>query len=151
MSNIDKLKADLTDAVKSKDSHRVETLRGLISSIHNEEIAKRSKGGDSTLSEAEVVAVLQKEAKKRKESAEVYGSAGRSDLENKERAEIVIIEEYLPEGLKDEEVLEIVKGIVSGGEDNFGKVMGMAMKEISGRADSRVVSAIVKRLLGETE
>jgi len=151
MSNIDKLKADLTDAVKAKDSHKVETLRGLVASIHNEEIAKRSKDGDSTLSEAEVVSVLQKEAKKRKESAEVYGGAGRNDLENKERAELVIIEEYLPAGLKDEEVGDIVKKIVSAGEDNFGKVMGIAMKEVAGRADSSVVSAVIKKLLGETE
>ena len=150
MLNIDKLRADLTDAVRAKDSHKTETLRGLIASIHNEEIARRSKEGNSTLSETQMVAVLQKEAKKRKESAEVYGGAGRSDLENKERAELAIIEEYLPAGLKDEEVLEIVKGIVSGGEDNFGKVMGMAMKEVAGRADSQVVSAIVKELLGET-
>lgn len=151
MSKTDKLRDALTGAVKAKDSHKAETLRGLIASIHNEEIAKRSKGEDAALSDEEIVTVLQKEVKKRKESAEVYGGAGRSDLENKERAEVSIIEEYLPAGLLDEEVMEIVKGIVSGGEDNFGKVMGMVMKEVAGRADSRVVSTAVKKLLGETE
>ena len=150
MSNIDKLRADLIDAIKKKDSQTVETLRGIIASIQSEEIAKRPKGGDSTLNDAEVITILQKEAKKRKESAEIYKKAERSDLEDKERAELVIIEEYLPAGLEEKEVEEIVKGIVSGGGDNFGKVMGMAMKEVSGRADAEVVSAIVKKLLGET-
>ena len=148
MSLTDRLKSDLNEALRAKLTHKVETLRGLIASIHNEEIAKRSKRGDPILSEEEAVTILQKEVKKRKESAEVYGGAGRSDLEDKERAEIAIIEEYLPSPLERGEVEKIVSDIISGGEDNFGKAMGMAMKKVAGRADSGMVAEIVKVKLG---
>jgi len=151
VAKIDELKSALVEAQKTKEVHKVETLRGLLASIHNEEIAKRSRGDDSTLSDDEIILVLQKEAKKRKESAEVYGGANRSELEEKENKELSMIEEYLPAALTRDEVHAIVKNVVDNGEDNFGKVMGMSMAEIVGRADAKLVTEVVKEHLRETE
>ena len=151
MSLIENLKSDIAVALKSKDAPRTETLRGLLASVHNEEIAKRSKTGNSDLSDEEVISVLQREAKKRKESIEIYGKAGRADLENKEKDELIIIESYLPPALSENELEAIVKNAISGGETNFGKVMGSVMKEVAGRADSKVVTEIVKKNLGGGE
>jgi len=148
MSLTDSLKSDLNGALKSNDSGKTETLRGLLASIHNEEISKRSKGGDSDMSDEDVVNVLQKEAKKRREASEIYGKAGRKDLEDKENAELSVIESYLPPQLSESEIDGIVKKIVSGNENNFGQVMGKVMKEIAGRADSKLVSEIVKKNIG---
>lgn len=151
MSNIDKLKEALTDAVRARESQRVETLRGLLASIHNEEISKRSGGPDKDLSNGEVDSILRREAKKRKESAEIYGKAKRGDLESKELSELAIIEGFLPAGLTDEEVVKIVKNVAPPGEENFGKIMGAVMKEIAGRADARIVSEVVRKFMGDTE
>jgi len=151
MSLIDDLKSDILEALKSKNAQKVETLRGLVASVHNEEIAKRSKGDGGELSHEEVIAVLQKEAKKRKESAEVYGKARRDDLESKEKEELLMIESYLPAALEESQIEEIVKKVVSSGEDNFGKVMGAVMKEVAGRADAKVVTEIVKKHLSDGE
>jgi len=151
MSNLDRLKESLVSALKAHESEKLETIRGLLASIHNEEIAKRSKGSDEDLSDEEVDSVLRRETKKRKESAEVYGKAGRDDLESKELREVAIIEEYLPAELTRREVVKIVKDVYGAGEENFGKVMGAVMKEIAGRADARVVSEVVKEFVGDTE
>ena len=151
MSKVEELKSALIEAQKAKEASVIETLRGLLASIHNEEIAKRSKGDDALLSDDEIVSVLQREAKKRKESAEVYKGAGRDELEEKENKELSIIEAYLPKALTEEEVTVIVKGVVEKGEDNFGKVMGASMKEVAGRADAKLVTQVVKECLGQTE
>jgi len=151
MSNIDKLKEALADSVRAKESEKAETLRGLLANIHNEEIAKRSKGSDEALSEDEINSVLRRESKKRKESAEIYGEAGRDDLESKELNELTIIEEYLPAGLGRDEVVKIVKDVAPAGEENFGKVMGVVMKEVAGRADARIVSEVVREFIGGAE
>lgn len=151
MSQLEKLKTDLKSALKLKDSQKVETLRGMLASIHNEEIAKRSKSGESDLTEEEVTVVLQKEAKKRKEAIEIYSKADRRDLEDKERAELETISAYLPKELSRDEIEKIVRDVVSLGEDNFGKVMGGVMKEVAGRADASLVSEIVKNHLTDAE
>jgi len=151
MSLVEKLKADLNDALRAKAHQKSETLRGLLAGIHNEEIAKRTKGGEGDLSDHDVTSVLQKEAKKRRESAEVYGKAGRADLEGKEKEELVLIESYLPARLSESQIEEIVEKVLAGGEKNFGKVMGPVMKEVAGRADAQVVTELVKKHLGDGE
>jgi uncharacterized protein len=150
-SQLERLKKDLTDALKSKDPNRVNTIRGLIASVHNEEIAKRSKGVESEMTNEDVIKVLQKEAKKRKEAIEIYSKAGREDLESKEKAELEVISAYLPEEMSREEVESVVDKVLSSGETNFGKVMGGVMREVAGRADASLVSEIVKGRLSETE
>jgi len=151
MALIDDLKSDATSALKANESQKAEALRGLVASIHNEEIAKRSKGGGGELFDEEVIAVLQKEAKKRKESIEVYGNAGRSDLEQKEKDELSIIESYLPPALDESEIEKVVNKILASGEENFGKAMGAVMKEVGGGADANLVAEIVKKNLGGRE
>ncbi len=151
MSLTEGLRSNISEALRAKDSRKVETLRGLLADIHNEEIAKRSRGNASEITDEEIIAVFQKEAKKRRESIEIYSKAGRADLETKEKDELTVIESYLPPALSEAEVETIVKKAISGGESNFGKVMGIAMKEIAGRAESKVVTEIIKRNLGGGE
>lgn len=148
----EKINQDLKDAMKSKDGLRLGTLRMVSAAIHNREIEKKGKREDS-LSEEELLEVLGKEAKKRKESAEAYEKGGRNDLAEKERSELNIIKYYLPPELDDNEIRliieETIKDLGEGlTEKDFGKVMGKAMPKLKGRADSSKVSMIVKEALG---
>lgn len=151
MSLIDDLKSDVTEALKSGDTEKAETLRGLAASIHNEEIARRSKEGEGELHYEDALAVLRREAKKRKEAADIYRDAGREDLEGKESRELKIIEFYLPPPLDQAKVEKIVEKVISTVGDNYGRVMGAVMKDVDGRADAKLVTEIVKKHLGGGE
>lgn len=144
-----KLTDDLKDAMKSGDNFRVGVLRMVLSALHNKEIEKKSKGGEAILSDDEIADVLFKESKKRKEAAEIYSKAGRSDLFEKETGELEIIQKYLPERLSEEEIEKIVKTVIekvgAKGANDFGKVMAEAMKELKGKADASLVSEIIKK------
>ena len=143
MALLDQIKGDVKEALKARNALRAETLRGLVSSLNNEEIACRSNSKEFT--DEVALKVLQGEAKKRKEAIEVYSGAGREELAEKEKEELKIIEGYLPAELTEEEVSEIVKKVIeTTGGDNFGAVMGAVMKEVSGRADSQLVTKVVK-------
>ena len=147
MSLIEKLKNDVTEALKAGDSLRAETLRGVVSSIHNEEIAMRAKSLEIT--EEDVVKVLKKEAKKRREAIEVYTSANRSELSDKEKKELEIISSYLPPEMGEGDIRVIVKNVIEKeGSDNFGNVMKAVMEEIAGRAEAGTVANIVKTAIG---
>lgn len=147
---IEQLRSDLNKAIKGGDQFAVGTLRMILSSIHNYEIEKRSEGIVGELSDEDVVNVLQKEAKKRKESIEIYGKAGRADLETREKKELEIIGLYLPPEMSEEEVKSIVAGVIKEvGKEQFGKIMQGSMQKIAGRADARLVSEIVKKEMGE--
>lgn len=144
------IKKDLTAALRAGEALRAETLRSLLAAIHNAEIEKRTRGGASELSDEEVLGVLQKEAKKRKEAAEIYGNAGRNELEQKEKRELEIIASYLPAQLSREEVEVIVrKAVEAHGGKGFGAVMRAVLEEVQGRAEAKEVSEIVKRVLGQ--
>ncbi len=148
----EKLKSDLKSALKSKNGERVNTLRFILSSIQNKEIEKRGKAsGDLrgiSLIDEEVIEVLSKEAKKRKEAAEIYSKANRSDLANKEIKELEIIKIYLPEQLGEEEIKkriqELLKQFDIKSPKDFGRVMGEVMKELKEKADASLVSRIIK-------
>ena len=146
-----KIKEDLKNALKSGDDFTVGVLRFILSSVHNKEIEKRSGGQEETLSEEEMIDVLAKEVKKRKEAAEIFLKGGREDLASKETKESKIIQKYLPEQLNEEEVVKIAAAAVErvGAKDvkDFGRVMAEAMKELKGRADAKTVSEAVKKLL----
>lgn len=158
MSLKEKLTDDSKEALKSGDSFRVGVLRMLLSALHNKEIEKKGKGlpaqagQDFVLTEDEVIDVLMKESKKRKEAGEIYSKAGRSDLSEKEAKELEIIKRYLPEQLGEEEIEKAVKAAIEKiGADNikdFGKVMAEAMKELKGRADASSISEMVKKNIG---
>ena len=151
MSLKDIINADLKEAMIAKDSMRVETLR----SIRNEIIKMDKSGMDREMNAEEEVQLLGKQAKMRKESIEQFESAGRDDLVQKEKAQLEIIEKYLPEQLSPEKAREIIDGVIkqSGAESakDFGKVMGMAMKELKGKLDGKAIQEMVRAGLGMEE
>ncbi|WP_282784922.1 MULTISPECIES: GatB/YqeY domain-containing protein [unclassified Nocardia] len=148
-----KLRTDLTAAMKAKDALRLNTLRMLLTAVQNAEVAGTEA---RELSDAEVITVLSKEAKKRNEAAVVYEQNGRGELAANERAEESIIEEYLPTPLTDAEVANIADtAIAQVAEENgerpgmkqMGQVMKAATALAAGRADgSRVAAAVKSRL-----
>jgi uncharacterized protein YqeY len=147
MSISDKIKNDVKESMRAGDSERLLTLRMTLSALHNREIEEHSKGVEA-LDDKASLDVLRKEAKKRKEAAEIYAKAGRKDLEDKELKELKIIQEYLPAEMDDAEIEKIVKKVIAGGAKDIGSAMKESMKDISGRAEAGRVSTVVKRLLG---
>ena len=144
----DRLRGDLTEAMKARDELTKATLRMALTSIRNAEVA-----GDEPreLSDEEVQAVLMKEAKKRREAAEAFAGAGRTESAERERAEGQVLARYLPSELSDEELAALVaETLAEGGFAGMGQ-MGPAMKavqaKVAGRADGRRVSAQVKAQL----
>jgi len=146
-----RIKEDLKEALKAGDGFRVGTLRMVLSSLHNKEIEKKGKGQEPKLTEEETIEVLMNEAKKRKESNEAYLKGNRNDLADKEKKELEIITVYLPKQLSEEEIKKIVQETIqkigAQSEKDFGKVMGLLMKELKGKADTKLVSQIVKKSL----
>jgi uncharacterized protein YqeY len=145
----EKIRADLDAAIRAREIEMTETLRGVLSSVHNAEIEKKSKQNEM-LSEEEVMNVLMREAKKRKEAIEAYTGAGRKELAEKEKRELALLERYLPEMMSREEVVEVVKKIIEmepSGPRDFGRVMGAIMGELKGKADAIVVRDIVTKEL----
>ena len=144
----ERIKADLTAALKAGDAVLALTLRYLLAEIHNGEIAK---GRDAVLTEEELASLLQKQAKQRTESIEAYQKGDRADLAGKEEAELKVIQSYLPEQMGEEEVSKLVEEAVSqtgaSGMTDMGKVMGALMPKIKGKADGSLVSRLVKESL----
>ena len=145
-----RLEEDLKTAQKKNDAARRDTLRLLLAVIRNEEIEARAKGKDEPNDE-DLTRVLQKEAKKRKESIEAYRAGGREDLVTGEEAELKIINEYLPEAMPESEVERVVREVVAEvkpeGQKDFGRVMSEVMKKIAGRAEGGVVKRVVESCL----
>ena len=147
----DRLRADLTTAIKSRDALRASTLRMVLSAVTNAEVAGKEA---RELSNDEVLTVLTSEAKKRREAAEAFDTGNRPELAQKERDEAVILADYLPEPLTAEEVAAIVTaavestGAAADGMKAMGKVMGVVQPQVKGRADGGVVAAEVRRQLG---
>lgn len=141
---------DLKDAMRARDDVRRRTLRSIRSALMNAEISER-EGGTGELTAQQELAVLQKEAKQRRESVQQFEVAGRDDLAEKERAELAVIEEYLPDQLTDEELrarLEtIVDEVGASSMADMGKVMSRAMGELRGQADGNRVRELVESLL----
>jgi uncharacterized protein len=146
----ERLRADLTTAMKARDSLRSSTLRMLLTAITNAEVSGKQA---RELDDQQVVDVLSTEVKKRREAATAYDEAGRQELADKERAEAEVITDYLPEQLSEEEVRAIVTAAVEStgaageGMRAMGKVMGVVQPQVKGRADGAAVAAEVKRQL----
>ncbi|HEX7317980.1 MAG TPA: GatB/YqeY domain-containing protein [Pyrinomonadaceae bacterium] len=148
MSLRERITSDMTAAMKSKDASRLSTLRMVKAAVQNREI---EKGGE--LSDEEMTKALQSLVKQRRDSVEQYEKAGRAELAEKERAEITVIEEYLPRAASREEIEQAVaQAIAETGASSMkemGAVMKAAQARLAGRnADGRVVSEIVKSRLG---
>lgn len=140
--------SDLKAAMKDADAFKVGILRLMMSALQNESIALRGKGGSGEMDDAAVLAVLKREAKKRKESIAVYAEAGRDDLKEGEEKELALIQEYLPEELSVEEIKKVVDAIVASGDKEFSSVMKKAIIELKGQADGKVVSDVVRAAIG---
>jgi uncharacterized protein YqeY len=142
----EQIKNDLKDAIKSGESATRDVLRLLTSDMKNEAIKTRLE-----LEDKDVLAVLKKNIKSRKDSIEQFIAGGRADLADKERAELSIIEKYMPPEMGAEEVEKIVKDTITkmdaASTTNFGSVMKAVMKAVDGRADGSVVSQTVKKAL----
>src|SRR4051794_41144402 len=145
----EQLRADLTTAMKARDELRTATLRMVLAAVSAEEVAGKEA---RELSDDEVQAVLRREAKKRREAAEAFGSAGRSEQAEREKAEGEVLAGYLPSQLEDADLAAIVADVVTrtgaSGMKDMGKVMGAAQAAVAGRADGSRVAAEVRRQLG---
>ncbi|MCY4619029.1 MAG: GatB/YqeY domain-containing protein [Chloroflexi bacterium] len=145
----EQLRSDLHDAMRAKDARRRSTIRMLEAAIKNAEIEKRG----AELADADILAILQRQVKQRRESIEQYVSGNREDLAEIERVEIGIIEQYLPRQLGRDEVearaRAVIEQVGASGPGDRGKVMGMLMKELRGEADGSLVNAVVGELLAE--
>jgi uncharacterized protein len=144
----DRLRADLNDAMRARDQVRMRTLRMVLTSITNEEVA-----GDSArdLSDEEIVKVLTREARKRHEAAEAFGAAGREEQAAAERAEGEVLAGYLPAQLSDDELAALVSAAIAetgaSGRQGMGQVMKALTPRVAGRADGARVAAEVRRRL----
>ena len=144
----EKLQSDLTDAIRSKDGVKSGTIRMLLAAITNEEVAGKSA---RVLSDAEVITVLSREAKKRREAVEAYTNAKRDDLANKEKEEAAVIALYLPEQLSEADIKKLIAEAITetnaAGPAGMGLVMKVLQPKIAGKADGGVVSSLVKEAL----
>ena len=144
----DTLRSDLTDAIRGRDQVRAGTLRMVLTSVTNEEVAGTEA---RELSDDEVLKVIAKEAKKRREASAAYIDAGRAELAAKEDAELAIVEAYLPAQLGDDEIERLVAEAVAEtgatGMPQMGLVMKAVQPRVAGRADGGRVAAVVKRVL----
>ncbi len=148
MALFEKVNEDIKTAMKERDKVALETLRN-IKKVFLE--AKTAPGANDTLEDADALKMIQKLAKQGKESAQTYIDAGRQDLADAELAQVSVIERYLPEQLSEAEIEKIVKTIIeqtgAASMKEMGKVMGMANKQLAGKADGKTISGIVKKLL----
>ncbi|MGE5431466.1 MAG: GatB/YqeY domain-containing protein [Syntrophomonadaceae bacterium] len=145
----DKINEDLKTAMKSGDKLRLETIRSIRALI----LEFEKSGSGKTLNEEEEIRMLSTAVKKRKDSVEQYRAAKRDDLADKEEAEMKILMEYMPKQLTEEEITETIKKLASeagaSSKADFPKLMPLAMKELKGKADGKVVKSIVEKVLGE--
>lgn len=143
-----KVMTALKEAMKSKDQTALTALRAVKSAIL---LAQTESGAKEELTEEQELKLLQKQVKQRKDSAAVYIDQGREDLAEPELAEAKVIEQFLPEAMSEEDIAKIVEDIIAKtgaeGMKDMGKVMGMASKELAGRADGKTISNIVKAKL----
>jgi uncharacterized protein YqeY len=148
MSLKDQITEDMKTAMRAKDSARLLTIRGLLAALKQKEVDERV-----TLDDAAVIAIVDKLIKQRKDSISQFAGAGRTDLVDKETAELQVLEGYLPQRLGadeiDAEVAKIVAELGASGPGDMGKVMGAVKTRLAGKADMSLVSAAVKRALAK--
>jgi len=149
MSLTDLINNDIKQAMLSKEKDKLEALRAVKAALL---LAKTEKGAMAEIDEQTEVLILKRLVKQRKESAEIYTSKNRNDLAEQELFQAAIIEKFLPEQMGEVEVTSVVSGIIAElgaqGMKDMGKVMGAAAKKLAGKADNKLVSEIIKKLLG---
>jgi hypothetical protein len=142
-----KLSDDLKQALRDRDRCRISVIRLIMSAIHNTEIAKRAP-----LEESDILGVIAKEAKQRKESIEAFKQGDRQDLVDQEEAELAILKEYLPEQMSRDDIVAAARKVIDevGAQEprDKGRVMGKLIPQLKGRAEGQVINSIVTELLG---
>ena len=145
---INRISESIKTAMKEKDSIKLESLRAVKSALI---LLQTEKGSGSQIPKSEEIKILQKLVKQRKDSAEIYRSQNRSDLVELEINQSKIIEDFLPQQISEDELRKIITNIIdkneASGMKDMGKVMGIATKELLGKADGKTISALVKSLL----
>ena len=145
----EKLQSDLTESIRAREETKSGTIRMVLAAITTEEVSGKQA---RTLSDAEIITVLTREAKKRREAIDAYAAANRPDLVAKEKSEAEVIAAYLPEQLSDDEIEKLIKEAISetgaSGPSAMGQVMKLLQPKIAGRADGGKVSSLVKKALG---
>ena len=148
MELFDRISNDIKEAMKAKDKVALDTLRNIKKVLLE---AKTAPGAGDTVSDETATKLIQKLVKQGKESAELYSSQNRPELAQEELAQVAVMEKYLPAQMSEEEVTAVLKEIISSvganGPQDMGKVMGVATKQLAGKAEGRMISAIVKQLL----
>jgi len=148
MNLFDKISEDIKSAMLAKDRIRLDALRGVKKEFLE---AKTAKGSDGELTDEAATKIIQKLVKQRKDSASIYTEQNRPELAEKELAEVVVLENYLPKQMTSEELETALKGIIekagATSAKDMGKVMGIASKELAGKAEGRAISETVKKLL----
>lgn len=149
MDLFEQISNDIKEAMKAKDKVKLETLRNIKKFFLE---AKTAPGANDTLTDDAALKIIQKLAKQGKDAAEIYIGQGRQDLADEELAQVKVIEAYLPKQMSSEELEAALKAIIAevGAVDakDMGKVMGVATKQLAGKAEGRAISAMVKQLLG---
>lgn len=146
----EQLTEDLKTAMKAKDENRVGAIRLLKAAISNFELARgdpNHKDHDKPITEADLLGVVEKQIKQRRESIEMYQQGNRADLVAKEQAELAVLEAYMPRQLSRDEIKKEVEDIIAAlGTKEFGKVMRQAATKLKGRADGKSINQVVKEL-----
>ena len=147
MEIVDKIDKSLTEALKNKDQDRTLTLRSIISQKKQKEIEKRTQD-KKNITDEDMILILKKMVKQRRESIELYKQGGRQDLVDKETKELIIIQEYLPEQLSEEEIKKIceqtINNLKASSLKDMGKVMGIIKSKYKGSVDLSVAGKILK-------
>jgi uncharacterized protein YqeY len=150
MSIKETLQADLTEAIRGRNEIVSGTIRMVLTAITNEEVSGKEA---RTLTDAEIITVLSREAKKRREAAEAFGDAGRADKAALEKAEGEVIAKYLPEQMSEDEIKKLIDAAIAqtgaSGPADMGKVMGVIKSQVAGKADGGTVSGLVKAALNK--
>lgn len=148
MELFDIISNDIKEAMKAKDKVALDTLRNIKKVLLE---AKTAPGANDTVSDDTAIKLIQKLVKQGKESAELYSSQNRPELAAEELAQVAVMEKYLPKQMSEEEVATVLREIIAqtgaAGPQDMGKVMGVATKQLAGKAEGRVISANVKQLL----
>lgn len=146
----DQISNDIKEAMKAKDKVRLETLRN-VKKVFLE--AKTAPGANDTLTDETALKLIQKLAKQGRDAAEIYQTQGREDLAADELAQVTVLEGYMPKQLTPEELeqalREIIASVGASGPQDMGRVMGIATKQLAGKAEGRAISAKVKELLAQ--
>lgn len=148
MELYDIISNDIKEAMKAKDKVALDTLRNIKKYLLE---AKTAPGAGDTVSDETAIKIIQKLVKQGKESAELFRSQGRNELADEELAQVAVMEKYLPKQMSEEEITAVLKDIIAQvgacKPQDMGKVMGVATKQLAGKADGKVISNIVKQLL----